>query len=543
MARADKHRKRLFGVQGRLMVAFCAVLFATLGTASLFIAKGVHTRFEASLQNRAKVASSVIASSVQPAIMQSDVAALAAIAQRATEKDDAIKMVVFRDADGAILAARRGTSTDAGSLPALKQEVVGEITHRIDPLLGHLDESTIPVQLLPVDGESGDAQTIGYVTIGVTISTAQQRTTEIVQLMVGVMCAVALLALPVSMLLVRSIFKPVRDLIKATKRIMTGDLSVRLLVESRDAFGDLASTFNELVQWVKQHRADLAEVNAKLASNNEELARRVEARTLQLEAANQRLAGEIAEKEDFLRAVSHDLNAPLRNIGGMVTMLTMKHKDLPEDVLHRLDRIKKNVDVETDLINELLELSRIKTRRGEVELLETEKMVWDLRGLFENDLKTRHIELIVDSSLPNLYVERARLRQVFQNLIDNAIKYMGERPTREIHIGCTVSDAEAQFYVRDTGTGIHPEDLDKVFFIFRRGRTEQTQKTAGKGIGLASVKSIIENYSGKIWVTSALNEGTTFHFTINGRFVPNVSGQTLEQLADGASESVAAKAA
>jgi signal transduction histidine kinase len=162
--------------------------------------------------------------------------------------------------------------------------------------------------------------------------------------------------------------------------------------------------------------------------------------------------------------------------------------------------------------------------------VDTESVVWDLRGTFENDLKTRHIDVILETSLPPLYAERARIRQIFQNLIDNAIKYMGDGEVREIRIGCTVSVTEAAFYVRDTGLGIHPEDLDKVFFVFRRGRGEACQKVAGKGVGLSSVKSIIETYAGQIRVESTLNAGSTFHFTINGRYVASVAGQPPAEL-------------
>ncbi|HQY89727.1 MAG TPA: ATP-binding protein, partial [Tepidisphaeraceae bacterium] len=120
------------------------------------------------------------------------------------------------------------------------------------------------------------------------------------------------------------------------------------------------------------------------------------------------------------------------------------------------------------------------------------------------------------------------IRQIFQNLIDNAIKYMGDRPVREIHVGCRVTTSEAEFWVRDTGIGIHPEDVDKVFFVFRRGRGESTQKVSGKGVGLASVKSIIETYSGRIWVESVLGEGTSFKFSINGKYVPALT--PIEQM-------------
>jgi signal transduction histidine kinase len=136
--------------------------------------------------------------------------------------------------------------------------------------------------------------------------------------------------------------------------------------------------------------------------------------------------------------------------------------------------------------------------------------------VFENDLKTRGISLLIDDRLPVLTCEKARLRQVFQNLIDNAIKYMGDGPVREIHVGCRVKASEAEFYVRDTGIGIEAEDIGKVFHVFRRGKSQAVQNVSGKGVGLASVKSIVETYSGSIWVESQPGQGSTFKFTING---------------------------
>jgi signal transduction histidine kinase len=98
---------------------------------------------------------------------------------------------------------------------------------------------------------------------------------------------------------------------------------------------------------------------------------------------------------------------------------------------------------------------------------------------------------------------------------------MGESSIREIHVGCRIDERQAEFYVRDTGIGIHPDDLEKVFFIFRRGRNSGT--VSGKGVGLASVKSIIETYGGQIDVESELGQGCTFRFTISGQYLAQLS--------------------
>ena len=154
---------------------------------------------------------------------------------------------------------------------------------------------------------------------------------------------------------------------------------------------------------VKRSQDALETANWQLAEANRDLEEKVLQRTAQLETANKRLSREIAEKEDFLRAVSHDLNAPLRNISGMATMLLMKNREkFDEDVIHRLERIQKNVEVETDLIAELLELSRIKTRRQKMEPVDIGAMVHELGEMFENDLRTQHIEFHIDTPLPVL---------------------------------------------------------------------------------------------------------------------------------------------
>jgi signal transduction histidine kinase len=338
-------------------------------------------------------------------------------------------------------------------------------------------------------------------------------------MVVGIGCAIAVISLPMAYVLVHRIFLPIRQLVDATNKIAAGELETTVAIDRPDVIGTLARSFNEMVIKVRRQQEDLEDANEKLAEANHDLEEKVKQRTTQLETANKRLSSEIAEKEDFLRAVSHDLNAPLRNISGMATMLLMKNREkFDEDVIHRLERIQKNVQVETDLIAELLELSRIKTRRQKMEPVEVGAMVNELAGMFENDLRTRNITLVVDGSLPVLHCERARIRQVFQNLIDNAIKYMGDGPNRRIHVGCMVWKSEAEFYVSDTGIGIDPEDIDKVFFVFRRGKN--CGANSGKGVGLASVKSIIETYNGRIWVESQLGIGTTFRFTINGKYVP-----------------------
>ncbi len=422
--------------------------------------------------------------------------------------------------NGANLALADRNVTRGSPWPSLQQgeiSYLAQVRHGSSPKFGEYLEVCQPVLTAIAPGMSralARSRLLGYVSVGISTTQEQSQVKRVNYLAIGIGCFVILGILPLAYLLVHQIFLPIRKLVGATNRIAAGDLDYTVAIDRADAIGDLARSFNAMTATIKEHQLRLHEANS-------ELEQKVRQRTSQLEAANRRLSSEIAEKEDFLRAVSHDLNAPLRNISGMTSMLLMKHREgFNEEIVHRLERIQKNVEAETELISELLELSRIKTRREKMEMVELGPLVRELEGIFENDLKSGDILFAIDTPLPVVNGERSRFRQVFQNLIDNAIKYMGDGGAREIHIGCRVRATESEFYVRDTGLGIDPDDVGKVFYIFRRGKNSAVRNIPGKGVGLACVKSIIETYSGTIWVESEPGKGSTFRFTINGQFVP-----------------------
>src|SRR5581483_5425949 len=226
------------------------------------------------------------------------------------------------------------------------------------PIFGDYLEVFAPVFSSPGRDSSGEGtRLVGYVAVGVSQQRVLAQLTRINIMVIGASCFVVLFSLPLAMVLVHRVFQPIRQLVDATRKITAGDLQTRVAIHRPDVIGTLARAFNDMVIWVRKQQQDLAHVNRQLTEANADLEKKIEHRTAQLEAANKRLSAEIAEKEDFLRAVSHDLNAPLRNISGMATMLLMKHREkFDDDIVHRLERIQKNVEIETDLIGELLEL-------------------------------------------------------------------------------------------------------------------------------------------------------------------------------------------
>jgi len=243
--------------------------------------------------------------------------------------------------------------------------------------------------------------------------------------------------------------------------------------------------------------------------------RQAEEKAAELQKVNKQLTRAVAEKDDFLRAVSHDLSAPLRNIGGMAAFLQSQYADrLDATGRDRLDRILNNVAVQNGLIQDLLELSQIKTRRGKLQQTDLGAMVRALADQFAFDLEKKSGRIQLSGEFPVLWCETNRIRQVFQNLMDNAIKYAHpDRPLQIAVIGQR-DDHGYRFTVADNGIGMCKEDTDAVFFVFRRIRNAYTAKIEGKGVGLATVKTIVENHGGEIWVESQEGFGSSFVFTL-----------------------------
>jgi signal transduction histidine kinase len=598
------YRRVSAGLEGKLVLCFMVLLTAALGASLWMFVSETTTAMDAMADEQAAEVSRTLAMASRLPLQQENSGELDRLGTDLMQTKGIMSVAFFSTGGNLLSVACReqnlkpadlGEWANSGMLanprPAADWPAADWLArprHRNSPALGSYVELTTAVT-------ASRGRVVGFVTVCLAQGGNESRMRNIALTVLLIGAVAAGVSFPLMYWLVHRVFQPIRQLVAATERIARGDLETRVALNRSDVIGTLARSFNEMVNRVRSQQEDLgranrklaeansclADANQKLSGSNRDLEEKVQQRTTQveatsrqLEAANRRLSSEIAEKEDFLRTVSHDLNAPLRNIAGMAATLLMKYRStFDEEVVRRLERICRNVEVETDLIAELLELSRIKTRRHKMETVDLNELLGELTDLFEQDLESRRIRLTVDGPLPELHCERARLRQVFQNLIDNAIKYMGEpaegaasvgqpqspacsepacgepacgdlargepaepaesacgdpagpaggeraesAKAREISIGYSARGGEAEFYVRDTGVGIAPEDLEKIFHVFRRGSGEAVQLVAGKGVGLASVKSIIETYNGTIWVESQVGIGSTFRFTINGK--------------------------
>ena len=219
-----------------------------------------------------------------------------------------------------------------------------------------------------------------------------------------------------------------------------------------------------------------------------------------------------SELERFTYTVSHDLKSPLVTIKGYIGYIK---NDLAngniERVLKDLQRINDAAQRMQNLLNDLLELSRVGRLINPPVLVPFEEIVQEALHNVAGQIEEKNVKVRVASDLPTITVDRPRFVEVMQNLIDNACKYMGNQPDPQIHIGCEIMENEFVFHVKDNGIGIEPQFHTKVFGLFNK----LNPSSEGTGVGLALIKRIIELHNGKVGVDSdGNNKGSTFYFTL-----------------------------
>mgnify|MGYP000500907936 CR=1 FL=1 len=210
---------------------------------------------------------------------------------------------------------------------------------------------------------------------------------------------------------------------------------------------------------------------------------------------------------EYAQVVSHDLKSPLRNIDSLINWVIEDNEAvLNEEGRTHLELILKNVNKMDALINGILNYSTIDKAQLDKYEVDTNYLVSEI---FENLFVPKHITLTINNNLPVLIGNKFRLQQLFQNLIQNAIKSI-DKEEGFVEVGVVEKESCWKFYVKDNGEGISKKYFKKIFNIFQKIDDNQSST----GIGLAIVKRIIDFYGGKIWLESQVSKGTTFYFTI-----------------------------
>lgn len=346
----------------------------------------------------------------------------------------------------------------------------------------------------------------GYVLVGMSSNQSHvllRKMAGQVVVIAGIIIACAFAAV---IYLTRHITTPLTALTALAARVSQGDLSVSLTPSSHDEIGQLTAAFNQMTTALKTREDDLTELNRTLES-------RVTARTEELQRANHKLLKLDRLKTILVSNASHELRTPLTSIKIHVkNLLDGVTGSLGPDQRQALGRAHENIERLRMLIDDLLDLSRLQA--GGVELTREDVRLDDLlRELVEglryfSEQKQLAVEIAVPGPLQPISGDRDRLRRALTNIIHNAMKFTPEGGRIRIEAR-RLADGSALVAVEDSGCGIAPEELDKVFLpFFRSPHTSAT--TRGSGLGLSIAKELIALHHGAVWAESAIGQGSRF---------------------------------
>ena len=234
-----------------------------------------------------------------------------------------------------------------------------------------------------------------------------------------------------------------------------------------------------------------------------------------LERANQNL-------ETFTYSVSHDLRAPLRSLSGFSAALVEDHSaELGEEGQEYAERIQGASGRMAELIEDLLDLSRLwRTELADVQMMDLSAVVGDIAADLQRGAPERRVRFTIQEGV-RTPADRVLIRAVLENLLENAWKFTSGRDETSIEFGTTATatgDAGVCCYVRDNGAGFDPAYADKLFTPFER--LHSAREFPGTGIGLASVRQIVQRHGGRVWAEGAVGEGATFYFTLDAKEMP-----------------------
>ena len=219
------------------------------------------------------------------------------------------------------------------------------------------------------------------------------------------------------------------------------------------------------------------------------------------------------ELKNFVHVVSHDLKTPIISIQGFSSRLLKNYQEkLGEKGRVYLEHIKTSGRRMEVLVSDLLTLSKIGRVVSNLKDISSHEIVRNLTSDLQDRVKEKGIELVVAHNLPTISCDGERIYQVFQNLLVNAIKFMGDTESPQIEIGYADKGDFHQFSVRDNGIGIDPKYHRRIFDMFHR--LKKIEDEEGTGLGLAIVDRIVTDHDGKVWVESEKGKGATFYYTL-----------------------------
>jgi signal transduction histidine kinase len=298
-------------------------------------------------------------------------------------------------------------------------------------------------------------------------------------------------------------------LLGACLYLMNREIQNRNIAEFK--LTDLNVMLEEQLQRLQQEILERIKAEGKVSALNGELAEKVEG----LNVANTTLNAVNKELEAFSYSVSHDLRAPLRSIDGFSQALLDFYNDKLDDTgKDYLARIRNNSQRMAQLIDDMLQLSRLTRDELHVEDINLSRIAEELSQELQTQQPDRHVECVIQPDMQTRADEHL-MQALLQNLLANAWKFTSTHETAKIEFGSLLQEEKTVYYVRDDGAGFEMEFVHKLFGAFQR--LHHMNEFPGTGIGLATAQRIIHRHGGQIWAEGAVNKGATFFFTVGNK--------------------------
>lgn len=401
------------------------------------------------------------------------------------QTNPSISYILFKDRSGPILSSGKDEMIYFATRKLGKKGVKTRQGYLLRKVMGPQEDEIIDFST----NIKIDSRIVGTAQIGFSTAVIKEELASVLQKMRKTILYVATGAIIIgifgSMLFAARIMRPIKQLAEGAARIGTGELNFRIPISSHDELGWLAGEFN---------------------------------------AMGERLVELDQMKNEFISNVTHELRSPLGAIKSYVKILA-KQDTASHAKQDYLGRIQSNVERLSTFIDNLLDVSRIEQGKMTFNMqpVSLHTVAGDVIKNFEAQAREKHIpiESKIPSVLPEVLADKSSLEQIFTNLISNALKFTSSQGKILIDAQ-EISKAHAPYFrenfirvsVSDTGSGIAPNDLKRIFNKFEQARSDTSSAHHGTGLGLSIVKGIIEHHGGHIWVQSRLGKGTVFYFTL-----------------------------
>jgi|GEM_PF-5510766 len=371
---------------------------------------------------------------------------------------------------------------------------------------------------------------IGWINLAVVDTTQLVSRGEFSTLGLLVGAAMLLTILVVLVLLERMVIRPLRQLVSGTRAIAGGNYKVQVTAAGSAEFDELAGNFNRMAETVSDYTGHLerrvAERTSELAGTNHELLLARDA----AESANR-------AKSEFLANMSHEIRTPMNGVIGMTSLLL--DTELEEEQREYATIINSSAGSLLGVINDILDFSKVEAGKLDIEVIN-----FDLRALVDDVMsivayraveKNLQLAALVGPDVPSLLKgDPGRLRQILTNLLGNAIKFtaQGEVSLQISQLAIDDAGVTLRCEIRDTGIGIAPEQLARLFKPFSQADASTTRRFGGSGLGLAISQRLVELMHGQIGVDSAPGKGSTFWFELRLARQPKGAGNDYQPARD-----------